>query len=155
MIIKKFLFGLLCSTQLALGMQQTEFMLNDPYFDSKKREFIIDARDQNNKIIGSMHYYPLYGKSVWYMRELKVNIAYQKKGIGRLLLAEFLARAKCSNATALEWRILPSAGMSEEQLVSIYFRMLEKIDPELLKKTSLDYRGSDFYTSTFIIVDLV
>lgn len=149
------LFILLCAAQPLLSMEKPAVTLTQPYFDSQKREYVIEARDQNNKPIGSMHYYPLYGKSIWYMRELKVDSDERKKGIGRTLLAECLRRAKESNATALEWRILPSIpGMTEEQLVSIYFRMLEKIDPALLKKTSLDYRGSDFYTSTFIIVDL-
>ncbi|CAN5181298.1 hypothetical protein BH09DEP1_BH09DEP1_6200 [soil metagenome] len=154
-ISKHLLFGSLLFSQISMAMQKTDFKLQEPYFDSKKREYVIEAIDQKKQVIGFARYHPIYAQSGWMLASMEVENDFRKQGIGRKLLAECISRATTSNASQLSWRVLPKAiDMSEEQLVSYYFRMIEKIDPALLKKTTLDYRGPDSYSSTWIVINL-
>lgn len=135
-------------------MEINNIAFSAPYFDFKKKEYVIEATHQNKQKIGSVAYFPI-GGTQWQMRELYVDYDYRKKGIARTLLQECINQIKKLNAQELSWQIYPKdIGINEEQLVTIYFKMLNKIDLKHATNTRLEYRGSEHWHTPWMILTL-
>lgn len=150
----KIIYFLLIASQIGIGMQKAEFSLDKPYFDSKKLEYVIEAFSPEQKKIGWVIYSPTTDRK-WLLRELFVDSDYRKKGVGKDLLQKCIEKVKEYQGSQLSWQVYPKTiGMTEEQLIVIYYRMLKKIDPLYFSKTINEYRGSEYCLIPWMILNL-
>lgn len=138
----------------AHGMQKPGYTLNDPYFDSRKKEYVIEAVDAKQEKVGFVAYYPTRG-TTWQMREIEVDHAHRRNRIALALLDQCIKKVKEANGSELIWQIWPKdIGMTENRLIAIYYEMLEKINPGYAAKTALEYRGDENLQSPWLILNL-
>lgn len=138
----------------AQGMQKLGYKLHEPYFDSRKKEYVIEAMDQKNNKVGFVSYFPTKG-TTWQMHEIEVDHDHRRKGIALALLDQCIKKVKEANGTQLIWQIwTKDIGMTENRLIAIYYEMLTKIDPNLVAKTTQEYRGHEDFQSPWLILNL-
>lgn len=150
----KIFYLFLLAHQLCAAMEQPEFTLGKPYFDSQKKEYVIEAFGPTQEKVGWVYYHPTQARA-WQMRELFVDCNYRKKGIARTLLQKCIENIKECSATELSWQVYPKTiGMTEEQLVTIYFNMLLKIDPKYAAHTINEIDGNEYCSISRMILNL-
>lgn len=76
----------------------------EPYFDSSKKEYVIEATNQDKQKIGFLAFFPSHGTH-WQMKALYVDHDYRRQGIAQRLLQECINKIKELNANELSWQI--------------------------------------------------
>lgn len=141
-------------TANAHAMHKPGYTLKDPYFDLRKKEYVIEAVDKHNGRAGFVAYYPIGGTS-WQMREIEVNHEHRRNRIALALLDQCIKNVKQANGTQLIWQVWPKdIDMTENCLIAVYYEMLGKIDPKLATKTTQEYRGHEDFQSPWMILNL-
>lgn len=115
--------------------------IKEPYFNSAKQLYVIEAEYADAKDAGYINYKPEFhsmDRNNWKLVSIFVKDNLRRKKIATKLFKALHDAVKNQGGTHITWQVSPSAiYMTKDQLVSYYYSMIKNVDAALLQKVEV------------------